>query len=101
MRPAEAGLAVTECRLVYRITSTGVLECRMTRSVTLPIAPSGFLTASASQLTFTPDNWSAPQSVTLTSENDRDDVNLWREIVHTSTADGFIAGHLKVLVESR
>ena len=73
----------------------------MTRSVNLSIAPSGFLTASASQLTFTPDNWSAPQSVTLTSENDRDDVNLWREIVHTSTADGFIAGHLKVLVESR
>ena len=70
-------------------------------TVSLSISPSGFLTASASELTFTPDNWSTPQSVTLTSETDGDDVNLWREIVHTATADGFIAGHLKVLIKSR
>lgn len=70
-------------------------------TVSLSISPTGFLTASVSQLTFTPDNWSTPQSVTLTSATDRDDVNLWREIVHTSTADDFIAGHLKVLIKHR
>lgn len=70
-------------------------------TVKLSISPSGFLTASVSQLTFTPDNWSTPQSVTLTSETDRDNVNLWREIVHTSSGDDFIAGHLKVLIKSQ
>lgn len=68
-------------------------------TVSLSVSPSGLLTASVSQLTFTPDNWSTPQSVTLTSETDGDDANVWREIVHTSTADDFIAGHLKVLIE--
>ncbi len=70
-------------------------------TVSLSISPTGFLTASVNRLTFTPEDWSTPQTVTLTSENDRDDVNLWREIVHTSTAEDFIAGHLKVLIQSR
>ena len=67
--------------------------------VNLSISPSGHLTASAQELTFTPENWDSPQTVTLTAGTDDDDLNFWQEILHTSDSDGFIVGHLKVLTE--
>ena len=67
-------------------------------AVDLSISPSGHLTASAEKLTFTPENWDSPQTVTLTAGTDDDDLNSWQEILHTSDAEGFVVGHLKVLI---
>ena len=67
--------------------------------VTLSISPSGHLTASAEKLTFTPENWDSPQTVTLTAGTDDDALNSWQEILHTSDVAGFVVGHLKVLVD--
>ena len=57
------------------------------------------MTASPLELTFTPDNWDTPQTITLTAGWDDDELNFWLEIIHTSDAEDFKAGHLKVLVE--
>ena len=65
-------------------------------TVTLSIAPATHLTASSSALTFTRENWSTPQTVSLTAGNGA--ANSWQEIVHRSDDEGFIAGHLKVLI---
>ena len=65
--------------------------------VALSISPSGHLAADAEELTFTPENWDSPQTVTLTAGTDDDDLNFWQEILHTSDTEGFVVGHLKVL----
>lgn len=52
--------------------------------VTLRISPSDHLTASAEQLTFTPENWDSPQTVTLTAGMDDDDLNFWLELTRLS-----------------
>ena len=67
--------------------------------VTLSISPSGQLTASVGKLTFTPENWDSPQTVTLTAGTDDDALNFWQEILHTSDVEGFVVGHLKVLTK--
>ncbi len=67
--------------------------------VSLTVSPGGSLTASASQLTFTTENWDTEQTVTLTASSDEDSHDSWQEITHTSDAAGFVTGHLKVLVE--
>ncbi len=67
--------------------------------VNLSISPSGHLTASAEKLTFTPENWDSPQTVTLTAGTDDDHLNSWHEILHTADVEGFVVGHLKVLTE--
>ncbi len=69
--------------------------------VTLRISPSDHLTASAEQLTFTPQNSDSPQTVTLTAGMDDDDLNFWREILHKSDVQGFVVGRLTVLTEDR
>ncbi len=66
-------------------------------TVTLSISPATHLSASNQTLTFSAENWSTPQTVTLTASADA--ANSWQEIVHTSDLDGFIVGHLKVLIE--
>ena len=68
-------------------------------TISLSISPSTHLSASAETLTFTPTNWATPQTVTLTAGTDSDDINFWQEIVHTADVEGFIVGHLKVLIE--
>ncbi len=67
--------------------------------VTLSISPSGHMTASAEQLTFTSEDWDSPKMVTLTAGTDDDALNFWQEILHTSDTEGFVVGHLKVLTE--
>ena len=66
--------------------------------VNLSISPSGHLTASVEELTFTPENWDSPQTVALTAGTDDDELNFWQEILHTSDTEGFVVGHVKVLV---
>ena len=68
-------------------------------TVSLSIAPETHLTTSHQALTFTPDNWATSQTITLIAGTDDDNLNFWQEIVHTSDAEGFIVGHLKVLIE--
>ena len=68
-------------------------------TVSLTVMPEGHLTASPQELTFTPENWDTPQTITLTAGDDDHGVNFWQEIIHTSATEDFVAGHLKVLVE--
>ena len=68
-------------------------------TVSLSLSPTGHLTAGPVELSFTPENWDTPQTITLTAGWDDDELNFWLEIIHTSDAEDFIAGHLKVLVE--
>ena len=68
-------------------------------TVSLSLSPTGHLTAGPLELSFTPENWDTPQTITLTAGWDDDELNFWLEIIHTSDAEDFIAGHLKVLVE--
>ena len=68
-------------------------------TVSLSIAPETHLTARHQALTFTPDNWATSQTITLIAGTDDDNLNFWQEIVHTADAEGFIDGHLKVLIE--
>ena len=68
-------------------------------TVSLAVSPAGSLTASATELTFTTENWSTAQTVNLTAGTDDDDHNSWQEIVHTSDTADFVTGHVKVLVE--
>ena len=62
-------------------------------TVSLTISPGGHLTADLTELTFTTENWETAQTVTLTEASDEDDRNAWQEIIHTSEAEGFVAGH--------
>ena len=82
-------------------TYTIALDSRPEEDVTVShtISPGGHLTADLTELTFTTENWETAQTVTLTAASDEDDRHAWQEIIHTSEAEGFVAGHVKVLVE--
>ena len=49
---------------------TVVLDTQPTADVTIALTPDSQVSASASQLTFTPANWSTPQTVTVTAVDD-------------------------------
>ena len=68
-------------------------------TVSLTVSPAGDLTASPTTLTFTTGNWDTAQTVTLTAASGVNGQNSWQEIIHTSDTDGFVSGHVKVLVE--
>ena len=68
-------------------------------TVTLSVSPAGTLNADVQELTFTNTNWNTAQTISLTAGTDDDDLNSWHHIVHTSDADGFISGYVRVLVE--
>ena len=67
--------------------------------VSLTISPSDRLTANHASLTFTPENWETPQTVTLTAQTGESGHNSWHEIIHYSAVHGFVVGHTKVLIE--
>ena len=68
-------------------------------TVSLTVVPGSHITADVSDLTFTTENWETAQTVTLTASSVDDEQNFWQEIIHTSETEGFVAGHVKVLVE--
>ena len=68
-------------------------------TVTLSLSHSDHLTADVEELVFTTNNWNVAQTVTLTSVNDSNDQNDWLEILHESTAESFISGVVKVVIE--
>ena len=68
-------------------------------TVDLRVLPATHLTVSPEELTFTTENWATVQTVTLTAGTDDDDLNSWQEIVHLGDLDGFVNGHVKVLIE--
>ncbi len=69
-------------------------------TVSLTVLPEGHVTASPMELTFTSEDWDTPQTITLTAGAHDHDLNFWQEIIHTSDAEDFISGHMKVLVEN-
>ncbi len=53
-------------------TLTVVLTSKPTEDVTVPLYRDFGITISANSLTFTPENWDQPQTVTITAEDDTD-----------------------------
>ena len=50
-------------------------------------------------LTFTPDNWDEPQTVTITTREDDDSIDAWAAVVHTIDADrSSNASSIRVLI---
>ena len=68
-------------------------------TVSLEVSPSGHLTVSSSEFVFTPETWDTAQTVTLTAESYDGNQSYWQEIVHTSSTEGFVSGHVKVLIK--
>ena len=55
------------------------------------------LTLSAARLTFTPDNWGTPQTVTVTAAADADGVNDEVTLTHTASGGGYGAAAAKLV----
>ena len=51
--------------------------------------PAGRATVSPASLTFTADNWSTPQTVTISSTEDSDYVDRWVLLQHVATGDNY------------
>ena len=68
-------------------------------TISLSVSSEDYLSISATEVTFTSDDWDTAQTITVTADADDDDLNGWHEIVQTSEADGFVASHIMVLVE--
>ena len=84
-------------------TYTVALDSQPAEGITiaLTVNPEGHLTVDDTELTFTTENWNTPQTVTLTAGENDSCHNSWQEVVHTSTTDGLVSGHVKVLVEQQ
>ena len=58
------------------------------------------VTISDTSLTFTPDNWDSPQTVTVSSSADDNSYGYWVAITHTASGSGFTGEDtLKVLMQ--
>ena len=74
-------------------TYTVVLASQPSADVTLAVANRGGadddpdLTASPATLTFTPDDWDTPQTVTLSAAQDADALHSTATFIHTATSD--------------
>ena len=61
---------------------TVVLDARPTASVTIDVTAGGDVTVAPTSLTFTPDNWSTEQTVTVRAAGDDDAVDDEQTIIH-------------------
>ena len=85
-----ASLTVFEGRSrTYRVD----LSASPSGEVTVTIASSddGVVTAAPAELTFTADNWSAPQTVTVTAAQDDDQADGSATLSHTASGEGVTA----------
>ena len=72
-------------------TYTVALASQPADDVTVEISqrPPGRATVSPARLTFTADNWSTPQTVTITSTEDANYVDRWVLLRHVATGDDY------------
>ena len=91
------GMALSRTDLIINEGSTGtytvVLTSQPTADVAVAIAdhPAGRATVSPTSLTFTADNWSTPQTVTISSTEDSNYLDRWLILRHTATGDNYRA----------
>ena len=87
------GMALSRTDLIINEGSTGtytvVLTSQPAADVAVAIAdhPAGRATVSPTSLTFTADNWSTPQTVTISSTEDSNYLDRWVILRHTATGD--------------
>ena len=81
-------------------TYTVSLVAPPSEDVTVNVAPYQTVQSTPSSLTFTPDNWDTPQTVTVSTYIDNDSLDAWG-IVHHYDADDYRAywRDLRILVE--
>ena len=93
----DGGLTLSQTGLeIYEGQSgayTVALASQPAADVTVDIGqrPPGRATVSPTSLTFTADNWSTPQTVTISSAEDADYVNRWVILRHVATGDNYRA----------
>ena len=91
------GMALSRTDLIINEGSTGtytvVLTSQPAADVAVAIAdhPAGRATVSPTSLTFTADNWSTPQTVTISSTEDSNYLDRWLILRHTATGDNYRA----------
>ena len=89
------GLALSRNDLLIKEGQSGaytvVLTSQPTNDVTVSVDdhPPGRATVSPSSLTFTADNWSTPQTVTISSTEDANYIDRWVMLRHTATGDNY------------
>ena len=91
------GLALSRTDLIIKEGDTGtytvVLTSQPSNDVTVSVDdhPAGRATVSPTSLTFTADNWSTPQTVTISSTEDSNYIDRWVMLRHTATGDNYRA----------
>ena len=91
------GLALSRTDLIINEGSTGTYTVVLTSQPSNDVAvsvddhPPGRATVSPSSLTFTADNWSTPQTVTISSTEDSNYIDRWVILRHTATGDNYRA----------
>ena len=91
------GMALSRTDLIINEGSTGtytvVLTSQPAADVAVAIAdhPAGRATVSPTSLTFTADNWSTPQTVTISSTEDSNYLDRWLILRHTATGNDYRA----------
>ncbi|MDE3256603.1 MAG: hypothetical protein OYM47_02065 [Gemmatimonadota bacterium] len=97
----ELVLSQTELRITEGETKgyTVALESQPSDSVTVAISSSSSkLSANRDSLTFTTNNWNAPQRVRLTANQDDDDLNYWVAVTNRGSGGGYDGARKWVLV---
>ncbi len=99
--PPVLTLSLTEVEITEGASAdyTVVLGSQPTADVTVTITSSSSkLTASATSLSFTVQNWNTAQTVTLTAGQDDDALNYWVSVSNTASGGGYDGAAVNVYV---
>ena len=97
----ELKLSLTETRVTEGASAsyTVALKSQPSAEVTVAISSSSTkLSVSPASLTFTAQNWETAQTVTLTADEDDDELNYWVSVTHTGSGGGYEGSEKWVLV---
>ena len=68
-------------------TYTVKLASQPSENVTVKVMPYAIVQVTPAQLTFTPDNYDAPQTVTVSTYDDNDSIDAWAAVLHQIVGD--------------
>ena len=68
-------------------TYTVKLASQPSENVTVKVMPYAIVQVTPAQLTFTPDNYDAPQTVTVSTYDDTDSIDAWAAVLHQIVGD--------------
>ena len=85
------GAVLTPGEITIREGETGTytvaLPSQPSENVTVKVMPYAIVQVTPTQLTFTPDNWDEPQTVTVLTNDDNDSVDAWAAVLHQIVGD--------------